>query len=233
MADIASDEGRVNRGDVRIYRYVVRVDTGAAPNPFGGWCTLAICKPRIRSSARKGDWVIGFRSRAPGQVVYVMQVQDTLTFPAYWKDGRFAAKKPDLCRSSDNIYRPNSAGVLTQVPNLVHHAEDVGRDLRSPMVLASRRFWYFGASGPELGTDLVHLVHSGIGETYKRRRDGDIARLEEWASAWRVGVHGEPVDAAMLPKAGRCVKSSMSKPPTASRCAPAQAKTPRARLSKC
>ena len=47
----------------RIFRYVVRFDSGAAPNPFGGWCSLAICKPGIRRTAGVTDWIIGLRSR--------------------------------------------------------------------------------------------------------------------------------------------------------------------------
>src|SRR5678816_873168 len=55
----------------RIYRYIVRVDSGAAPNPFGGWCSLAICKPAIRRTAQRGDWIIGLRSHQPDHVIYV------------------------------------------------------------------------------------------------------------------------------------------------------------------
>lgn len=45
-----------------IFRYIVAYDHGTAPRPYGGVCTLAICKPTIRKAARVGDWVIGFRS---------------------------------------------------------------------------------------------------------------------------------------------------------------------------
>lgn len=31
----------------RIFRYVVRYDSGVAPRPFDGYCSLAICKPKI------------------------------------------------------------------------------------------------------------------------------------------------------------------------------------------
>ena len=42
-----------------LFTYVVLHDTGAAPNPFWGTCTLVICKPRIRRAAQVGDWVVG------------------------------------------------------------------------------------------------------------------------------------------------------------------------------
>jgi len=38
-----------------LYSYTVRYDDGAAPNPFNGMCTLAICKPAIRRTAAPGD----------------------------------------------------------------------------------------------------------------------------------------------------------------------------------
>lgn len=43
----------------KIYSYVLRIDNGAAPNAFGQFCTLTICKPAIRRNAEIGDWVIG------------------------------------------------------------------------------------------------------------------------------------------------------------------------------
>ena len=45
-----------------IYSYVLRTDDGAAPNPLWGTCTLTICKPVIRRTAKVGDWVIGVGS---------------------------------------------------------------------------------------------------------------------------------------------------------------------------
>ena len=39
----------------RLFTYVLAHDNGAAPNPFGGVCTLVICKPQIRRSAKEGD----------------------------------------------------------------------------------------------------------------------------------------------------------------------------------
>src|SRR5260370_258494 len=64
-------------------------DDGAAPNPFWGLCTLAICKPRIRRSAKIGDWIVGTGSkRSPigdiaGQVVYTMCVTRKMKMEEY------------------------------------------------------------------------------------------------------------------------------------------------------
>ena len=44
-----------------IYSYVLRIDDGAAPNPFWEICTLTICKPVIRRNAEY--WRLGHRNR--------------------------------------------------------------------------------------------------------------------------------------------------------------------------
>ena len=98
----------------KIYSYVVRYDSGFAPNPFYGYCTLATCKPRIRQSAAIGDWVIGSGSnnkamRRGGHLVYAMRITETMTFDAYNADPRFENKKPYRYGSrkqscGDNIY---------------------------------------------------------------------------------------------------------------------------------
>jgi len=47
----------------RLYSYTIPIDDGAAPNPFWGTCTLAICKPAIRRTAKVGNWVVGLGSK--------------------------------------------------------------------------------------------------------------------------------------------------------------------------
>lgn len=47
----------------RLFTYTIPIDDGAAPNPFNGMCSLAICKPRIRSVAKPGDWIAGLGSK--------------------------------------------------------------------------------------------------------------------------------------------------------------------------
>lgn len=186
----------------RIFRYVVRYDSGVAPRPFDGYCTLAICKPAIRSAARVGDWVVGFRTRAPGEVIYAMRVDEVLTFAEYWKDPRFRNRRPGSSSTPDNLYRPRRGGALEQVPNHVHGKDAAPTDLKGCNVLVSQRFWYFGDNSPSIATDLVHLFHAGIGHAvHKNRREDDVDRLAHWLSAWRKGIHGKPVDKRWLGRA--------------------------------
>ena len=38
-----------------VYSYIVAYDSGFAPNPFHGTCTLACCKPTIRRTAHEKE----------------------------------------------------------------------------------------------------------------------------------------------------------------------------------
>lgn len=180
---------------VRILRYVVRIDQGGSPNPYHGWCSLAVCKPQIRRSAQVGDSIIGLRSRANDQVVCAMRVDEVLPLGDYWRDSRFRAKRPGHRGPPDNFYRADRSGSLVRVANTLHGAELATGDISGRNALVSWHFWYFGDRSPELPTDLVHLVHSGQGHSVRanRRRD-DVPTLLAWLAHWPPGIRGAPID---------------------------------------
>lgn len=228
----------------KIYRYVVRYDAGTAPKPSGGWCSLAICKPRIREKAVPGDWIVGFRSRCPGQVVYAMKVTERLALGEYWEDGRFDDRKPYRTSRPDNIYRPNAGGKPIQVPNRVHMPEHASTDVSGRNVLLSQRFWYFGRNSVPIPTHLVHLVHSTVGHSVdKHRRPDDLLQLEQWLDTWPVGMHGEPIDnerlgnewpseASLTSAPPRLVQGDEQVPRRLRRCAPSRSSRRRLAMSE-
>ena len=117
---------------VRLFVYVVVHDTGFAPNPFSGYCTLATCKPGIRRSARVGDWIAGIGSVQRGQegkLVFAMRVAETMCFDEYWHDTRFVRKRPNRYggaeqRCGDNIYhRDPGTGHWIQVAGYHSHED--------------------------------------------------------------------------------------------------------------
>ncbi len=70
----------------KLYSYCIINDHGAAPNPFWGICTLAICKPVIRRSAQIGDWIVATGSSKYGfenQLVYAMKVSEIMSLEEY------------------------------------------------------------------------------------------------------------------------------------------------------
>lgn len=171
----------------RIYSYVVRYDSGFAPNPFYGYCTLATCKPDIRSSAQIDDWIVGSASnertiRRGGHLVYAMRITETNTFDQYSTDPRFHAKKPFRMGSrkqscGDNIYFRDAVDDVWSQRDSFHsrengqiHPEHVARDTGVNRVLISDDFIYFGGTGPAFPNDLRDqdgkpLCKSGIGRS--------------------------------------------------------------------
>ncbi len=179
----------------KIYRYVVRFDGGSAPRPFGGVCSLAICKPVIRRTASVGDWIVGFRSRRNGEVVFVMQVREILRLGDYWSDSRFENRKPGQSPVPDNIYFEGENGQLIQASNHVHDQGNIDTDKSGVNVLIGDRFWYFGRVSPMLPEELMHLNPYPRGySVYKNRRDNDIYLFEQWLSLWPGGIYGMPID---------------------------------------
>ncbi|MBX9725851.1 MAG: hypothetical protein K2X09_01180 [Rickettsiales bacterium] len=200
---------------VDIFSYVVRYDSGFAPNPFYGYCTLATCKPPIRKSARVGDWIVGSGSASKtvnrgGRLVYAMRVAETPTFDEYSQDPRFEAKRPYRCGSrkqscGDNIYfRPDPLAGWQQrdsfhsQANGQLHPSHVARDTSVNRVLASDNFVYFGGEGPII-PDLKDekgrkLCKSGIGLT-RFSCPALVKELEAWLASLKVkGYQGSPFE---------------------------------------
>lgn len=80
---------------MRLCSYVVVYDSGFAPNPFWGLCTLAACTPNHQGLRLKaGEWLIGNSSaRAGHRLIYAMRVSEVLDFDKYYRDPRFEQKE--------------------------------------------------------------------------------------------------------------------------------------------
>jgi len=124
----------------RIFRYVVRYDSGVAPRPFDGWCSLAICKSKIRASARVGDWIIGFRTRSPGDVIYAMQVEEVLSFAEYWADKRFRNRRPGVTSTPDNTIAPRMTEFSSRSRTMYMTQPKLRPTLEDEMFWCRRRF---------------------------------------------------------------------------------------------
>ncbi|MGK2742180.1 hypothetical protein ACSHT0_14905 [Tepidicaulis sp. LMO-SS28] len=191
---------------VKLYSYCIPIDDGAAPNPFGGACTLAICKPQIRRTAKVGDWIVGTGSkRSPagnlsGAVVYAMRVTQTMRLREYdhLTRRKLQSKIPNLNSSryedwlGDSIYKFDRFKITPTQRQGVHGAVDVDRDLSGLNVLLSDHFYYFGKNAVPLPSNLKPIVHQTQGhkvrvnEPYK---DDFIQWLE---SHFAQGIHGQP-----------------------------------------
>lgn len=198
----------------RIFSYVVRYDSGFAPNPFYGYCTLATCKPKIRQHANIGDWIVGCASNARpirrgGHLVYAMRITEAMSWDDYSRDDRFQSKKPFRKGSrkqscGDNIYfhaTPKSKwsqrDSFHSLANGQPHSGHVSRDTSINRVLISNDFLYFGGEGPVFPTDLVDEK----GRTLCKRGRGEscfieqrlLVALEGWIRSFNLtGFQGPP-----------------------------------------
>lgn len=159
----------------RLFSYTIPIDDGAAPNPFHALCTLAICKPRIRSTAKPGDWITGLGSKhAPsgdlsGRVVYAMLVKEKITMAQY--DQRCQTEWPFRIPDIRSPHESNRLGdclydYRTGQPTLrsgVHHKKEMEKDLGGKFVLIAYEFYYFGNNAVALPKELLAICHQNQG----------------------------------------------------------------------
>ena len=159
----------------RLFSYTIPIDDGSAPNPFYEVCTLAICKPRIRSVAKIGDWIAGLGGKnvqnrdLSGHLVYAMRIDEVLTLSEYdqMAPQKWPKKIPNiksLClvdRLGDCIY-DYSSGQPKQRPS-VHREGNIQTDLSGKNVLISYHFFYFGSRAIPLPEHLKPICHQTSG----------------------------------------------------------------------
>jgi hypothetical protein len=179
-----------------LYSYVVRTDSGFAPNPFGGYCTLACCKPQIRKHAKVRDWIIGVGSRntvGNQKIVYAMCVTEKLSFDQYANDARFRCKIPSqgiVQERGDNIYFKEEKGDWKQRPSF-HSEKQMDKDLRGEYVLVSDDFFYLGANAVIIPERFRHLMSTG--RWYRHVAGPEVGRFVAWLrEALTPGIQGKP-----------------------------------------
>ncbi len=199
-----------------IYSYLLDHDLGLAPNPFGRYCTLAVCKPEIRKSKniKLGDWVIGTGSKAleestgrilTNKLIYAMRITDRITLESYWHDSRFQYKKPVMNGTlvtmfGDNFYHKNEIGDWIQEDS-THSNEDgslndehLRIDTRGENVLISEHFYYFGDNAPKIPNELINICHSTQGQKILKPDQLAIDFTKWLSSNFHRGRHGSPLN---------------------------------------
>jgi hypothetical protein len=182
----------------KLSAYIVKVDSGFAPNPFGRRCTLACCKPRLRLHAKVDDIVIGTGSAASdvaGKLIYAMRVGEVLPFEDYWT--RFPSKRPTpisaITKCGDNIWRKTSSGDWRCVKGAFHDESHQQRDLSGKHVLIASEFYYFGQDAIDIPERFKPLV--AVTQGYKNTLDvTEIKAFWRWLekAAPKLGRIGDP-----------------------------------------
>jgi len=192
-----------------LYSYCLRWDDGAAPNPFWGLCTLAICKPAIRRVAEPGDWVVGLGSSADpvmgdlaGQVVYAMRVSTRLTMREYdefcrseqrgkipdWHSRYFKKRVGDCIYDYQGLDEP-------RLRRGVHTEKNREVDLGGKNVLLSNHFFYLGNKPRRLPAHLAPIVQ--LTQGHKSRANAPYVKaFVAWVESLKLRpnkLYGEPI----------------------------------------
>ena len=184
----------------KLASYVMTTDSGFAPNPFYGYCTLAACTPNHRPyRIESGNWIVGTSTAGTGnKLIYAMHVSEVIDHDDYFRDKRFARKKPTMNgswrnRCGDNIYHRNRKGDWVSEA-CVHHIEAgaLTKDTQYSRVFIAREFYYFGDEMIEIPAELQYIIHGTQGLKYVR----DESRIEsfvEWLKTnYSEGLNGNP-----------------------------------------
>lgn len=191
------------------YSYKITRDYGFAPNPFSGFCTLACCKPNIRKKAVVGDWIIGTGAIGNGllyNLIFFMKITEKISFEDYYKDYRFARKKPILNGSlkqihGDNIYYKET-GNWCQLDS--HHSfangllnnKNLKQDISGKYVLISNHFVYLGNKNIKVPDKYKSICPNSKQRDYITIKDNNLAAefIDLVESKFGLGVHGKPIN---------------------------------------
>jgi len=205
---------------MNLYSYVITHDSGFAPNPFGGFLTLATCKPKIRQHAQSGDWIVGTGSaRTVGnhKLVYAARIADTIPIEAYGELPEYEIKRPSTRgerwrRHGDNIYFKQN-DEWNHRRNMHHGPDSLERDVGGKNVLICNQFWYFGVDAIEIPPEFHCIIKQGPG--HKKITEPDlIEAFVNWLTALPDGQCGSPEMEDAQPKS--CATSR--KPTATPRC---------------
>ena len=179
---------------IKLFSYIVKYDWGAAPNPYWGYCTLVICKPRIRNSTAVGNWIVGSGSANnpydgkdySNKIIYAMKVTDVVELEKYNEiclgktdyGDKLAKKIPKYSsknypeRMGDCIYYNISYEPKKADMRLGVHGNDcLKRDLSSNKALISNHYYYFGEKAIDIKGDLEPIIATTQGHRSNANKD--------------------------------------------------------------
>jgi hypothetical protein len=201
---------------MKIYSYRIHHDYGLAPNPFGEYCTLVVCKPIIRKSSNLeiGDWIIGTGSRnlenltsksLINKLIYAMKIKEKIKMENYWNDPRFQYKKPNMqgslvSRFGDNIYFKDTFGKWQQKDSAHSNLDGscnqdhLKKDVSGVNALISDDFYYFGDRAPELPVQFDSMIIEKQGQKLVRPLELCLDFISWLSSNFSRGIHGDPLN---------------------------------------
>jgi hypothetical protein len=166
----------------KVYLYKLTVDAGGAPCLSGDILSLAICKPAIRSTAKRGNIILGFAANSlykDNRLVYMARVTENL-------DGKNYFSKLSYASRPDCIYKWDGRRFEWKRDSKFHVPSDLAHDLgkapgynRANVLISegAKNFRYFGAECPvDYKHDYPHLKSKveGLGQGSRINFDSEL-----------------------------------------------------------
>ena len=133
-----------------IYSYKLTTDNGSAPCIQDNKLSLAICKPKIRKTAKINDYLIGISANSMNlggnKIIYIAKITDKILLQDYYK---LYSNRND-CIYNDKLCRIKNANY--------HSCKDILRDLSGKYVLLSSDFIFFGSRNITVPNKLKDIV---------------------------------------------------------------------------
>jgi len=171
-----------------IYSYLLVTDNGSAPCVQQNILSLAICKPRIRKSAKVGDYIIAFSSKSMkisqnAKIIYIAKITNKLKLNKYY---------PEYKNRKDCIYDNN----LTLIKNNYHNNCNIEKDINGKYVLISNEFIYFGNNFINVPQKIKNMIPKYQGHMSKKNIEYETAFLNEFnilQKKYGLGIKGQPI----------------------------------------
>ena len=189
-----------------IFIYKLTADDGGAPAVKDNLLSLCICKPGIRQSAKKDDWIIGMGGQGvpdlKGRLIYIAQVTNVVEGNKYYSNKY--KNRPDW------IYKMNGLKYIWRKGSTYHSPDDLTHDLGEhpnydrAICLTSDKFVYFGGN-KEPTIEAIQDIYDGLPRNYRVNHD-DTTRerlltfIEETFSKFGKAKPGKPTHLDMSKK---------------------------------
>ena len=144
---------------MRHFIYKMTADNGGAPCVKGGLLSLAICKPKIRSAAKMGDWIYGFGGRdLGGLLIYIANVTGKVS-KEYYQEKSYS-HRPDCIYEWDGMrffckptakYHPGGIGMKKDIGSYPTYTN-------ANVLLSHGEFRYLGSAGEPINDQKYPLI---------------------------------------------------------------------------
>jgi hypothetical protein len=165
----------------RVYLYKMTNDDGTAPCVTDGLLTLCLCKPAIRSTARKDDWLIGVAANslhADNRLIYIARITDRTIDGAYFREAAFRAREDCIYEWRNGAFALRRDARHHRAPGHLEHDLGSAPDYRRANSLLSNEYRYFGSDGSDAYKALFPAVAKAVEKLGRGHRVNHVAALE-------------------------------------------------------